>query len=155
MTKPAAYIIGKNMLQDTATIESKYQVFINRVAATKLVWALKNKDGWANSHSNGNEDDDIIPFWSDRAYAKVCARDEWRGYLAVEIPLAEFLESWCVGMAENETLAGINWDANMFGKESDALSLALDILNQLNAIDSAIVFRNYTSINEFITEISD
>ena len=143
------------MLQDTATVESKYQLFINRVAATKLVWALKSKEGWANSHSNDSEEITVVPFWSDRALAKICARDEWRGYLPVEIPLAEFLESWCVGMAENGTLAGVNWDANMFGKESGALNLALDILKQLDTIDSAIVFKNYSSINEFMTEISE
>lgn len=143
------------MLQDIATIESKYKLFIDRVAATKLVWGLKSKNGWANSHSNDNEEISVIPFWSDRAYAKICARDDWRNYLPVEIPLVEFLESWCVGMADDETLAGVNWDANMFGKESDALKVALDILKQLNAIDSAIVFKNYGSINEFITEISE
>jgi hypothetical protein len=143
------------MLQDTAIIESKYQLFIEKVAATKLVWALKSKNGWANSHSNDSEEVDVIPFWSDRAYAKICARDDWRGYLPVEIPLAEFLESWCAEMGDNEVLAGINWDANMSGKESGALNLALDILKQLNAINSAIAFKNYSSINEFITEISE
>lgn len=143
------------MLQDTATVEAKYQLFIEKVAATKLVWALKSKNGWANSHSNDSEEIDVIPFWSDRAYAKICARDDWKGYLPVEIPLAEFLEGWCIEMADNEVLAGINWDANMFGKESTALNLALGILEQLNSINSAITFKNYSSINEFITEISE
>jgi hypothetical protein len=143
------------MLQDQATIESKYKLFIERAAASKLVWGLKSKDGWANSYSNDSEEVDVIPFWSDRAYAKICARDEWKGYIPVEIPLAEFLESWCVGMADEETLAGVNWDANMFGVESEALNVALDILNRLNAINSAITFKNYSSINEFITEISE
>lgn len=143
------------MLQDTATTESKYKLFIEKTAASKLVWALKSKNGWANSHSNDSEDVDVIPFWSDRAYAKACARDDWKGYLPVEIPLAEFLENWCMEMADNEVLAGINWDANMFGKESTALALAVDILEQLNSINSAISFKNYSSINEFITEISE
>ncbi|NOW97658.1 DUF2750 domain-containing protein [Mucilaginibacter sp. SG564] len=143
------------MLQDIATIESKYKLFIGKTAASKSVWALKSKNGWANSHSNDSEDVDVIPFWSDRAYAKACARDDWKGYLPVEIPLAEFLESWCIEMADNEVLAGINWDTNMFGKESTALDLAVDVLEQLNAINSAISFKNYSSINEFITEISE
>jgi hypothetical protein len=145
----------KDMLQDTAAIESKYQLFIERVAATKLVWALMSKTGWANSHSHDNEEVTVVPFWSERAYAKICARDDWRSYVPTEIPLAEFLESWCVGMAENETLAGINWDANMLGKEIDALQVALDILNRLSVINSAIAFKNYSSISEFIGEISE
>jgi hypothetical protein len=143
------------MLQDIATTESQYKLFIEKAAASKLVWALKSKTGWANSHSNDSEEVDVIPFWSDRAYAKICARDDWKGYLPVEIPLAEFLESWCIEMADNEVLAGINWDANMFGKESTALNLAIDILEQLNSINSAISFKNYSSINQFITEISE
>ena len=49
------------MLEDTAIIESKYQLFINRVAATKLVWALKSKEGWANSNSNDSEDVIVVP----------------------------------------------------------------------------------------------
>ncbi|WP_183556841.1 DUF2750 domain-containing protein [Mucilaginibacter sp. SP1R1] len=143
------------MLQDIATIESKYQLFIEQVAATKLVWVLKSKTGWANTHSSDSEEVDVVPFWSDRALAKVCARDDWRGYLPVEIPLVEFLENWCIGMAEMGTLAGINWDANMFGKESGAVNVAIDILKQLNVIDSAIAFKNYESINEFIADISE
>jgi len=143
------------MLQDTAEVEAKYILFIERVAATKLVWALKSKDGWANSHSSDSEDITVVPFWSDRALAKICARDDWRGYLPVEIPLADFLENWCVGMADDGTLAGLNWDAKLFGIESDILKLALLILERLNAINSAIAFKNYSSINEFITEISE
>ena len=143
------------MSQDTAAIESKYHLFIERVAATKLVWALTSKQGWANSHAQHDEEVGVVPFWSDRALAKICARDDWRSFTPTEIPLAEFLENWCVGMAENGTLAGVNWDATMIGKEADTLNVALDILNRLSAINSAITFKNYSSINEFITEISE
>ena len=143
------------MLQDIITIENKYKSFVEKVTSSKLVWGLKNKEGWANSHSNDNEEISIIPFWSDRAYAKACARDDWKNYSATEIPLAEFLESWCVGMAENETLVGTNWDVNMFGKESDALIVAFDILTLLKENNSTIRFRDYSSIDEFITDISE
>jgi hypothetical protein len=143
------------MLQDTLTIDAKYKLFIEKVAGSKLVWGLKNKEGWANSYANENEEIDVIPFWSDRAYAKACARDEWKGYSPAEIPLAEFLESWCIEMAEAETLAGINWDANMFGKEIDALELAYDILMQLKEIKSAIKFKNYSGLDEFMDSINE
>jgi hypothetical protein len=143
------------MLQETLTIDAKYKLFIEKVAGSKLVWGLKNKEGWANSYANENEEIDVIPFWSDRAYAKACARDEWKGYSPAEIPLAEFLESWCIEMAEAETLAGINWDANMFGKEIDALELAYDILMQLKEIKSAIKFKNYSGLDEFMDSINE
>ncbi len=143
------------MLQDIATIELRYQQFIERVAATKLVWALMSKQGWANSHAQHDEEVGVVPFWADRALAKVCARDDWRSFVPTEIPLADFLENWCVGMAENGTLAGINWNATMIGKEIDTLNVALDILNRLKAINSAITFKNYGSLDDFIADISE
>ena len=54
-----------------------------------------------------------------------------------------------------DVLAGINWDANMIGKETNGLNLALDILNQLKSIQSAIKFSNYGSIDEFVAEINE
>jgi len=143
------------MLKDTTAIDLKYKLFIEKVAGSKLVWGLKNKEGWANTYANENEEIDVIPFWSDRAYAKACARDEWKGYSPAEIPLAEFLEIWCIEMAGAETLAGINWDANMFGKETDALELAFDILTQLKEIKSAIKLKNYSGLDEFIDSINE
>jgi hypothetical protein len=136
-------------------IEIKYKEFIEKVAATKQVWGLKSKTGWANADSAQNNEAAVVPFWTERGLAKSSARDDWKSFLPTEIPLNVFLEDWCMGMAENETLAGINWDANMHGIESDALGLALDILNRLNQINSAITFTNYSSISEFITEISE
>ena len=143
------------MAEDTAITDSKYRLFIERAAASKLVWALNSKGGWANSHSSDSEEITVVPFWSDRALAKICSKDEWKGFLPVEIPLKDFLEDWCMGMADDGTLVGINWDANMFGDERGALNVALDILNQLSAINSAITFKNYSSIAEFIEEVKE
>jgi hypothetical protein len=141
------------MQEDTALIDAKYKEFVKQVAVSKLVWGLKDKQGWANTDSSGEEEGDVIPFWSDKASAKASARDEWKKYLPVAIPLPEFLESWCVEMAENGVLAGINWDTNMFGKEANALELALDILEQLKVAGTDVKFLNYESIDAFIAEI--
>jgi len=143
------------MLPDTDAIELKYNQFIDKAVALKSVWGLKGKGGWANSHSATDEAVGVVPFWSDRASAKICARDDWKGFLPTEILLSEFLESWCMEMGESESLAGINWDAKLLGLESDALQLAVDILNKLLGINSAIVFKNYSSISDFIADISE
>ena len=140
------------MSQDTTT-ESKYKTFIEKVVASKLVWGLQNKNGWANSYSNNSEEIDVIPFWEDRFYAKNSAVDDWKGYAATSIPLSDFLENWCVGMIEENILAGINWDAKMIGNEVNASTLAIDILDRLKAIDSAIEFMEYNSIEELTTKI--
>ncbi len=141
------------MLQDTATTEAKYKTFIEKIVASKLVWGLQNKNGWANSYSNDSEEVDVIPFWEDRFYAKSCAVDGWKGYAAVSIPLSDFLENWCVGMIEENILAGINWDAKMVGQEVAASKLAIDILDRLKAIDSAIEFMEHDSIDELMSKI--
>ena len=143
------------MLEVADIIESRYGQFVERVAATKLVWGLKSKTGWANTESADDDEVGVIPFWSDRAYAKICARDDWKSFSPAEVPLGMFLEDWCMGMAENDTLAGINWDANMLGKEVEALEVVMDVLTRLKAINSAIKFANYSSIDEFISEISE
>lgn len=148
-------LIKHSMLQVQDIIDSKYNQFVERVAASKLVWGLKSKTGWANAESAEDEEVSVVPFWSERAYAKICARDDWKGHAPAEIPLGIFLEDWCMGMAENDTLVGLNWDANMLGKETEALEVVVDILNRLKAINSAIKFNNYSSIDEFLTEISE
>ena len=133
--------------------ESKYKTFIEKIVASKLVWGLQDKKGWANSYSNDSEDVDVIPFWEDRFYAKSSAVDDWKGYAAASIPLSDFLENWCVGMIEENILAGINWDAKMIGNEVNASKLAIDILDRLKAIDSAIEFMEYDSIDELAAKI--
>ncbi|WP_448700413.1 DUF2750 domain-containing protein [Mucilaginibacter sp. AW1-3] len=143
------------MLHDTEAIETRYQLFIEQAAAAGLVWGLKNKGGFANSTSAEDEDVTVIPFWSDKALAKACARDDWKGYLPVAVPVVEFLESWCTEMAENGMLAGVNWDANMLGKEASPLHLVLDMLNKLKADNSAIKFENYGSIDDFIAQTAE
>jgi hypothetical protein len=142
------------MSENTETTNPSYKLFIEKTAASKLVWGLYDKKGWASSHSAESEDIDLVPLWSERSLAKICAKEGWRGYTPTEIPLAEFLESWCIDLAENEILIGVNWDANLLGWEAGALSIAFDILTRLSVMQSAITFLNYGSLNEFITEIN-
>jgi hypothetical protein len=142
------------MSVDKEITDQAYSSFIEKTAASKLVWGLYDKKNWASSHSAESEDIDLLPLWSERSLAKICAKDDWRGYSPTEIPLAEFLESWCIDLAENEILIGVNWDTNLLGWEASALSIALDILTRLSAMQSAIKFKNYSSIDEFMTEIN-
>ncbi|MES2426471.1 MAG: DUF2750 domain-containing protein [Bacteroidota bacterium] len=141
------------MSENTEITNQSYNQFIEKTTASKLVWGLYDKKGWASSHSAESEDISLVPLWSERSLAKMCAKDDWRGYTPTEIPLAEFLESWCIDLAENEFLIGVNWDANLLGWETSPLSIALDILNRLNTMQSAITFLNYSSLDEFITEV--
>ena len=64
-----------------------------------------------------------MPFWSDRAYAKQCAKEDWSHYEPTPIPLPLFLERWLPGMAADGCLVGTNWNAHLCGHEIDPLEL--------------------------------
>jgi hypothetical protein len=142
------------VLQDQATTEYKYELFQQRVVDTEQVWGLANDEGWATSSSNDNNVT-VIPFWSDKAYALACAKQDWSTYRPTSIPLNEFLESWCIGMISDGTLVGVNWDSNMFGKEVEPLDLALDILKELTTKGKSISFQEFEDLDEYMTEIKN
>lgn len=112
------------MIQDKASSDENHQRFIERVLANLTVWGLKSEDGWAVCSSNEYEETDVMPFWSDEAYARRAAKGEWENYIAAKIPLDEFIDGWLKGMHEEGVLVGTNWDAGLSGKEIEAIALA-------------------------------
>ena len=117
------------------------------------VWGLSGEEGWAVSSSHQDENLDIILFWSDEAYAKAVAKEDWSHYEPVTIPLVEFLENWLVGMYQNQVLAGTNWDAHMFGEEAAPLKLALEIVEAVKIAGTPLTFVKYESLADFETEV--
>lgn len=87
-------------------LENNYELFINRVKKSKVVWGLKSDDGWANCPSN-KYDCNVILFWSDKAYAKRSAVEEWASYKPMEIDLESFIVRWLSGMRQDGVLAGV------------------------------------------------
>ena len=119
------------MLQDSATVESSFQRFVERVIEKKSVFYLSNQDGVANSVSNDDEETGILLFWSDRAYAtraKVIFDEEFD---EVEMDLFDFLYRWLPGMSDDKVLAGPNWDGDLVGKEIDPFELREIIEEQM------------------------
>lgn len=107
------------------TINSKrrYENFIRRVSESKLVWGLKSEDGWCVCESNEYEDTEVMLFWSDEAYARQCAVEEWSHYKPTSIPLEEFMDSWLYGMNQDGLLVGVNWNAKLIGLEVESYDL--------------------------------
>ena len=131
-----------------------YSHFIKTVSASQQVYALQSSQGYATSRANEYEDEEgesleLICFWSDKALAAACAVNAWKGYKPVAIPLAEFMESWCVGMYEEDIIAGIDFDAEFKGHEAEPLVLVHQLIGELKAIKSPIKFVNYTSPDDF------
>nr|WP_236847943.1 DUF2750 domain-containing protein [Chryseobacterium sp. IHB B 17019] len=68
------------MIQDQIFLEDRHKNFVKKVSENEIVYALKNDDGFATSVSNEIEDEEgnpneIICFWSDKARAKSCIKD--------------------------------------------------------------------------------
>lgn len=146
------------MLQDAQLIESRHKRFIRTVCASEIVFGLENQDGFASSSSNHYEDEDenpvgIICFWAERALAQSCIEQNWSDYKTVEIPLAEFMENWCVGMANDELLVGTEFDRNLFGYEADPLELILELSAELTSLGKDLHFHKYNGLADLTRQV--
>lgn len=103
--------------------EKRFNKFVEKIKKSQLVWGLKSKEGWCIAPSNDFENVDVMPFWSESAYAKQCALEEWAIYAPESIPLEEFVKSWLPGMDEDDLLVGTDWNSHLIGKEIEPLEL--------------------------------
>ena len=123
------------MLDVVMASKERHEHFVRRVAASREVWGLKGQDGWACSAStaNNSRDRSVMPFWSDRAYARQCARASWASYMPTRIPLELFLERWLKGMAADGCMVGTNWNAQLCGQVVEPLDLKQEIERHLES----------------------
>lgn len=113
----------KKMLLDSATVESNFQRFVERIVEKQSVFYLSNSDGVANSVSNDDEEAVILMFWSDRAYATRAKGNFDEEFEEIEMELFDFLYRWLPGMSGDGVLAGPNWNGNLVGREIDPFEL--------------------------------
>jgi hypothetical protein len=109
-----------------ADLEANYARFIRRVRETKVVWGLRSDRGWAICPSS-DRTKNVLPFWSDQAYAKRHCVNEWSSYIPEAIPLGEFVAAWLKGMHSDGALVGVNFNADLAGLEIEPLALAKEV----------------------------
>ncbi|MFJ1434472.1 DUF2750 domain-containing protein [Capnocytophaga canimorsus] len=150
------------MLQNSSTIDARYEHFISKVVQTQIIYTLEDKQGVAICGSNDFElDGEPVPvllFWSDKVLANACKVEEWASYDVKEIPLNEFMENWCLGMYDDEVVSGIEFDMNLFGKEESPLRLLHDLLEEVKSTKTAISFNQFKSVTDmesYLSEIGD
>ncbi|KAA3438731.1 DUF2750 domain-containing protein [Rufibacter hautae] len=148
------------MIQDSIIVKQRHERFIKKVCETEIVIGLESGDGFATSSSNNYEDEDenpipMICFWSEKAFAKACAKDGWINYTPTEIPLSEFLENWCVGMNNDGLLVGTNFDQNMFGHEIEPFDLILEIIAELKSYGKKLDFQKFEGIEDLETQVKE
>lgn len=139
------------MLQDSIAIKERYKRFRKTVCESEIVYALKNKKGFATSNSVQFEDENgepigIICFWSNKVLAKSCIKNSWAEYEICEILLSDFIENWCIGMKNDGLLIGTEFDQNLFGFEVEPLELILELTTQLKTIEKKLSFKKFDGI---------
>ncbi|MCR6652909.1 MAG: DUF2750 domain-containing protein [Cellvibrionaceae bacterium] len=106
--------------------DRNYALFIEEAMATGCVWGLESEEGFAVCASVVNEEQDVMPLWSQPEYAQAHVEGEWASYKVVPIALEELLDDWLPGMHEDLALVGPNWNAEMQGDEIEPLDLLED-----------------------------
>ena len=121
------------MLNDEIASQQRHARFVQQAVAVGDIWGLKNAAGWCVGAwmNEGNEEHTVMPFWSDRASAKQCAKDDWSGYVPTVIPLQEFMEEWLPGLAEDGLFVGTNWDTDLAGVELEPMTLGEELAQAL------------------------
>jgi len=97
--------------------------FIVEAMTQGCVWGLEGPEGWALCASEQSTETDVMPFWSQEAFAKVHCQDDWSDYKPVAVDLTEFLDDWLPGMHADVILIGINWNDELDGEEFEPLDL--------------------------------
>ena len=146
------------MFQDFITLKTRHLRFVKTVSDSEIVYGLKSKNGYATSSSTQYEDDvgkpiGMICFWAEKVRAKSCAKDDWKKYKVSEIPLAEFMENWCIGMANDGLLIGTQFDQNLLGHEVEPLDLILELTSELKSIEKDLNFKKFNGIADLEKQV--
>ncbi len=108
----------------TSDVQANLDLFIAESHETKLVWGLKNEDGWLACDSTEFENSEVMPFWSSKEDAELHNVEEWADFEVLHIPLDIFVEDWLITLDEDGVLIGTNWNAQLEGKEVEPATLA-------------------------------
>jgi hypothetical protein len=148
------------MLQDHITVKLRHERFVKKVCETKIVFGLKDNEGFATSSSNEFDDEDgnsvqLICFWAESALANSCRKSDWENYELVELSLEEFIENWCVGLYNDGLLVGTSFDQNMFGYEVEPLELILELIGELKSKQIGLELRKYADLEELEEQVKE
>lgn len=137
---------------------SNIQTFVEEFFQNDKVLILQSADGFAISFSEDFEYEDesqleVICFWSSAERAKEARKGQWENHQLVELAFGEFVEQWLIGMYEEVSLAGINFNAKGEGEEVLPLDLMLEIANYGIRNQSAKKLNHFKSFDELRQQI--
>lgn len=122
------------MLRLTADARADLARFVSRVLAAGSCWILADADGrgaWVESNDEALAAGAVVPvhlLFSDRAYARRVAVDEWADHQPRQVPLAVLLEEVLPSMAAQAHRVGCNFQRDLTGLEVDPDELRRSLL---------------------------
>lgn len=148
------------MVTNALDIDEKLSNFIREVADKEMVFTLTNKatNESALCLSTDFSDDEgqdchVMCFWSSEQLAKACQREEWQDFEVEGIDLSEFLENWCLGMAMDQVIPGLDFDQELLGQEEEAVQLAILILSELERQQKELPLEKSASVAEYKSQL--
>lgn len=146
------------MFQRTEELDKRHQKFLTEICQSQKVWTLQNETNYATCFAEEYEDVEgystqVICFWSSKEQAQACVISEWKDYKIVSFSLSEFLENWCIGMANDRVVAGTNFNTNMIGKESDPLDLIIEIAQELRNQKVKVTLPNFETVRKLEIQV--
>lgn len=134
----------------------QYHSFIQEICANEhIFYAFAAYDKQAETLSKDQKAEENQPkvvrcFWANEKEAlEACKNEAWQGYRVVPVSLLHFLENWCIDMADEGVLVGINFDNQAVGIEINPLDLILEILAELKRIKKTLYLRDYDNYQAF------
>lgn len=101
--------------------------FLAEIKPTQQLWALQDKksEDWVVLDSLNYDETEVMPLWSNQQLAAKHCTEEWANYIAVAIPLADWLEFWVEDLVKDDIIIGVNWQ-----NEDDDLEIDLPEFTQ-------------------------
>ena len=141
-------------------IVANHKRFVEKVCETGIIYTLKNEEGYVSAPCNLMEDDEGQPFdkmcfWSDSDLAARCITEEWQECVMDSIPLAVFIENWCVGMSSERLIAGTEASVEGIGFEIDPLELVLQLAEQLALNRQQVILHKFADLDDLVQQIRE
>ena len=124
------------------------ELFIKRAVRGDKLWGLKSDEGWATAESVESEEVLVYPFWGDEESASSCSVDEWNHYEPTPIELNEFIESWCIGLQQDENLIGAGWNEELDGEEVQPVLVMKELIAEVKRKKPDYELKYFGSLKE-------
>lgn len=146
------------MARNEGNIRSPYGSFAKQACEHKTIYTLESEDGFATSDSEEFDDEDgepvqVVFFWSEKERAQACVKNSWADYRVTELPLADFMETWCLDLNNEGMLAGLDFDWNGAALEAEPLELVLELGQELRRKKSSLSFSKFKDLVDLEKQI--